>query len=62
MPDHIDGYMKRAFDQGLARSLWFVKKADVRVIKETISTFSADRHADLWSGVGSACAYTGGIK
>jgi hypothetical protein len=62
VPDHIDGYMKRAFDQGLGRSLWFVKKADVRAIKETISKFSADRHADLWSGVGLACTYTGGIK
>ena len=54
--------MKRAFDQGLGRSLWFIGKADERAIKRIIASFSANRHADLWSGVGLACAYTGGLR
>ena len=30
-------------------------------IGATISGFPAARHADLWSGVGLACAYAGGV-
>ncbi len=59
--DRLTGYARRAFDQGLGRSLWFVEGADVGRIPATIETFDSTRHADLWSGVGLACAYAGGI-
>ena len=49
----------RVFDQGLGRSLWFVDCAEPLRISDTIASFSRDRHADLWSGVGLAAAYTG---
>ncbi len=61
IPRRVKGYGRRAFDQGLGRSLWFVDGAGVRRIPRTIATFPAARHADLWSGVGLACAYAGGV-
>jgi enediyne biosynthesis protein E3 len=61
MPTRLKGYARRVFDQGLGRSLWFSEGADVRRIASTIDKFSAWRRADLWSGVGLACAYAGGV-
>jgi hypothetical protein len=60
IPTHLDGYGRRVFDQGLGRSIWFVKGADVAAVVSAINTFSSTRHDDLWSGVGLACAYAGG--
>jgi hypothetical protein len=60
-PRHLDGYALRAFDQGLGRSLWFYAGADVPVIARTVEGFEAARRADLWSGIGLACAYAGGV-
>jgi len=62
VPRHLSGYAQRAFDQGLGRSLWFVEGADVERIFRTIASFPRSRHADLWSGVGLACAYAGGVE
>jgi len=59
-PAPLTGYARRVFDQGLGRSLWFVDGADVFRISNTIACFPANRHRDLWSGVGLACAYAGG--
>jgi hypothetical protein len=61
-PYHLKGYALRAFDQGLGRSLWFSKGADIRPICATLKTFPRQRQADLWSGVGLACAYAGGAS
>lgn len=60
IPGHLSGYEQRVFDQGLGRSLWFVKGADVAAVASAINAFSSARHDDLWSGVGLACAYAGG--
>jgi len=60
IPAHMDGYTRRVFDQGLGRSLWFVKGADVAAVASAINAFPAARHDDLWSGAGLACAYAGG--
>jgi hypothetical protein len=59
-PAHLAGYARRAFDQGLGRSLWFVEGADVAGVAATIARFPRSRRPDLWSGVGLACAYAGG--
>ncbi|MCI0461422.1 MAG: DUF1702 family protein, partial [Gemmataceae bacterium] len=61
VPDGIAGYARRVFDQGLGRSLWFVEGADVTQIPRTLSAFPAERRADLWSGIGLACTYAGGV-
>ena len=58
-PVGISGYATNAFDQGLGRSLWFVHCAEVGHIKATVDSFAPSRQADLWSGVGLACAYAG---
>ena len=60
-PPRLRGYAARAFDQGLGRSLWFVEGAGVERIAARIGRFEAGRRADLWSGVGLACAYAGGV-
>lgn len=61
-PRRLKGYTLRAFDQGLGRSLWFVEGADVESIAAAVEAFEAARRADLWSGVGLACAYAGGLE
>ena len=60
IPSQLSGYELRVFDQGLGRSLWFVKGADVAAVTTAIDSFPSARRADLWSGVGLACAYAGG--
>lgn len=57
----LRGYELRGFDQGLGRSLWFVEGASPSRIAATIGAFDLGRRADLWSGVGLACAYAGGV-
>jgi hypothetical protein len=54
------GYLRRAADQGVGRALWFVAGAAPGRIAARICRFDADRHADLWSGVGLAATYAGG--
>ena len=61
-PQRLSGYALRAFDHGLGRSLWFVNAANVEHITATLHTFPLERQPDLWSGVGLACAYAGGIS
>lgn len=60
IPLRLEGYERRVFDQGLGRSIWFVKGADVATVTRTINCFASARQEDLWSGVGLACAYAGG--
>jgi enediyne biosynthesis protein E3 len=59
-PARLTGYAARVFDQGLGRSLWFVEGTDVQAIAATVAAFPEARQADMWSGVGLACAYAGG--
>lgn len=61
LPATVRGYARRSFDQGLGRSLWFVEGADPDGIVSTVTSFPEDRRADLWAGVGLACAYAGGL-
>jgi hypothetical protein len=61
VPNQLKGYARRVFDQGLGRSLWFVEGADVLRISSTVASFALERQADLWSGLGLACAYAGGV-
>ena len=61
IPSRIAGYGRRAFDHGLGRSIWFSTGANVERIVATIGTFPEIRQADLWGGIGLACAYAAGV-
>jgi len=61
-PAPTGSYVCRAFDQGLGRSLWFSECADPWRIRAAIFRFPEHRRPDLWSGVGLACAYAGGVS
>jgi hypothetical protein len=60
VPPRLRGYARRAFDQGLGRSLWFVHGMDAEAIEAAVGTFHEARRGDLWAGVGLASAYAGG--
>jgi hypothetical protein len=55
-------YAHRAADQGVGRALWFVCGADVERLATVVGEFAPDRRADLWSGVGLAATYAGGVE
>ena len=61
-PRRLRGYERRAFDQGLGRSLWFVDCADPDLIARTIGGFPQGRRADLWSGIGVAATYSVAVE
>jgi hypothetical protein len=58
-PRRLAGYEKRAFDQGLGRSWWFVNGGNPGLIARTIAGLPAERRPDMWSGVGLAATYAG---
>lgn len=59
-PRSMTGDAAKVFDQGLGRSLWFVRGADPNAIASTIATFDSARATNLWAGVGLAATYAGG--
>lgn len=60
-PARLIGYERRVYDQGFGRALWFANGADVELISQYIAGFPQSRRADLWSGVGLAATYAGGV-
>ena len=60
VPRRLAGYARRAYDQGLGRSLWFVHGMDAAAIEGAVAAFPEARRGDLWAGVGLASAYAGG--
>lgn len=62
VPKKFSGYERRVFDQGFGRSLWFVLGGNVELIAATISNFLPARQPDLWSGIGLAATYAGGVE
>lgn len=50
---------RRAFDQGIGRSIWLIGVADPTFVSNLISEFPPERRADLWSGVGLMVGYWG---
>ncbi len=62
VPVHLSPYGCRVFDHGLGRSIWFTSSTNVERVTNMIARFPEARRADLWSGVGLACGYTGGVN
>jgi hypothetical protein len=61
-PAALKGYASQAFDQGLGRAIWFAKGANVEAAASAAFSFEEARRADLWSGIGLAAAYAGGVE
>ncbi|GAB0105438.1 DUF1702 family protein [Nocardia sp. JMUB6875] len=51
----------RIADQGIGRALWFVGGGSAAGLTRLIGQFDPARHADLWSGVGIAVTFAGGV-
>lgn len=62
VPKHLSAYACRVFDHGVGRAIWFVRSTNVERVARTIASFPEGRQADLWSGIGLACGYTGGVN
>jgi hypothetical protein len=60
-PPDISGPALRVFDQGIGRSLLFVRGDDLELVRDTVDSFPPERRPDLWSGVGLAATYAGGL-
>jgi hypothetical protein len=58
-PKRLKGYERRAFDQGLGRSFWFVNGGNSQLIQKIFADFAPARQGDLWSGLGLAATYAG---
>ncbi|MEU6441660.1 DUF1702 family protein [Streptomyces sp. NPDC047046] len=58
--DETRRYAGHAVDQGIGRALWFIGGTDPAVVADLVDGFTADRRADLYSGVGLAACYAGG--
>jgi hypothetical protein len=61
LPGGLTATGRRVFDQGLGRSLWFSQCADEHRIAGVIHGFAMGRWDDLWTGVGLAAGYAGGL-
>ena len=59
-PTHLSDNARELYDQGLGRSIWFSRGANLSLVTEVISSFGLDRQADLWTGVAVACCFAGG--
>jgi len=57
-----NSYAENAFTQGIGRSLWFYASGNISNITKIINDFPIERRADLWSGIGLAATYAGGVK
>lgn len=57
-----NNYEVNAFTQGLGRSLWFYTSGNINSITSIINSFPLERRADLWSGIGLASTYAGGVE
>lgn len=55
-------YANRAIDQGIGRALWFIAGSEPDLAVTMIEKFAVQRRADLFSGVGLASTYAGGVS
>jgi enediyne biosynthesis protein E3 len=55
-------YANKAIDQGIGRALWFIGGTDPDRVNELLETFPEQRRGDLYSGIGLAATYAGGVE
>ena len=60
-PTSLNRQNRSLFDAGVGRAMWWVFGADADAIKAAISRFDKDRRSEMWTGIGTAIAYAGGV-
>jgi hypothetical protein len=60
-PASLNRQNRGLFDAGVGRAMWWVFGADPESIKTAISGFERERRAEMWTGIGTAVAYAGGV-
>jgi enediyne biosynthesis protein E3 len=61
-PAALPPYARQLFDSGIGRSFWWTQEASPNRISRAIERFPEDRRAEMWSGVGMAASYAGGVE
>jgi len=56
-----DSFKVYSYDNGIGRALWFVHGGNPQSIQQNIDKFPVNRRAGIWSGVGLAATYAGGV-
>jgi hypothetical protein len=59
LPARLPAHGRRQFDVGVGRRLWLSPEVEAGRLPAIIAGFPDDRQADLWVGVGEACAFAG---
>lgn len=54
-------YLDR-YDNGVGRAAWFYASGEPKKILETINQFPESRRGPIWSGIGLAATYAGGVS
>ncbi len=62
IPAEYQNKLSGAFDRGIGRSIWYICKGDIENVHRMIQGFPADRHTQLWRGLGVATAFVGGCN
>jgi len=57
-----DPFNTYSYDNGIGRALWFVHGGSPESIEKNINKFPKNRQAGVWSGVGLAATYAGGVS
>jgi hypothetical protein len=55
------GYEHRLRMQGVGRCIWFAEGGIAPGIARRVGTFDSSTYGDLWSGIGFAATYAGGV-
>jgi enediyne biosynthesis protein E3 len=61
-PRSLPPLARQLFDSGLGRAMWWVKCGNPVRIASAINNFPENRRAELWTGIGTACSYAGGVE
>jgi hypothetical protein len=61
-PEFTDPVACAAYDQGLGRSMWYLNNGVIAGAKAMLQKLPAERHTDLWRGMGIATVYVGGCN
>ena len=56
-----DRFYLECYDNGIGRALWFYNGGEPEKIADTIHSLPVGRQAAVWSGVGLAATYAGGV-